>query len=145
MANKENLEQLKEQLRIKNIELKKTNAEKNQQEVKIKHLLAVTGKKINNLQQQLNEKKEQIQRGTPLNSLKPGDKGLVLSLSPRLRGADRRRMMDLGVLPGTEIDVAMRSPSGDPTAYRIRGALIALRADQANLIQVEKQNEAILQ
>ena len=91
------------------------------------------------------EQKDQIQAGAPLNTLKPGDKGLVLSLSPRLRGADRRRMMDLGVLPGTEIDVAMRSPSGDPTAYRIRGALIALRSDQANLIQVEKQNEAILQ
>ncbi len=60
MANRENLEQIKEQLRIKNTELKKTNAEKNQQEVKIKHLLAVTGRKINDLQQQLNEKKEQI-------------------------------------------------------------------------------------
>ncbi len=60
MANRENMEQVKEQLRIKNVELKKTNAEKNRQEVKIKHLLAVTGKKINDLQQQVNEKKEQI-------------------------------------------------------------------------------------
>jgi len=60
MANRESLEQVKEQLRIKNVELKKTNAEKNRQEVKIKHLLAVTGKKINTLKQQLNEKKEQI-------------------------------------------------------------------------------------
>ena len=60
MINRESLEQVKEQLRIKNVELKKTNAEKNRQEVKIKHLLAVTGKKINTLQQQLNEKKEQI-------------------------------------------------------------------------------------
>ena len=60
MANSESLEKIKEQLRIKNVELKKTNAEKNRQEVKIKHLLAVTGKKINTLQQQLNEKKEQI-------------------------------------------------------------------------------------
>ena len=60
MANRESLEQIKEQLRIKNTELKKTNAEMNRQEVKIKHLLAVTGKKINDLQQQVNEKKEQI-------------------------------------------------------------------------------------
>jgi chemotaxis protein MotB len=60
MANRESLEQVKEQLRIKNVELKKTNAEKSRQEVKIKHLLAVTGKKINTLKQQLNEKKEQI-------------------------------------------------------------------------------------
>ena len=60
MTNRENLEQVKEQLRIKNTELKKTNAEKNRQEVKIKHLLAVTGKKINELQQQVTEKKEQL-------------------------------------------------------------------------------------
>jgi chemotaxis protein MotB len=60
MENRESLEQVKEQLRIKNTELKKTNAEKNRQEVKIKHLLAVTGKKINDLQQQVTEKKEEI-------------------------------------------------------------------------------------
>lgn len=91
------------------------------------------------------EVEDEIQPGSPLNTLQPGENGLVLSLSPRLRGADRRRMMDLGVLPGTSIDVEMRSPSGDPTAYRIRGALIALRSDQANLIQVEKRSEATLQ
>ena len=39
--------------------------------------------------------------------------------------------MDLGILPGTVIRAEMRSPGGDPTAYRIRGALIALRADPA--------------
>ena len=60
MENRDNIEQVKEQLRIKNTELKKTNAEKNRQEVKIKHLLAVTGKKINDLRQQVTEKKEQI-------------------------------------------------------------------------------------
>jgi Fe2+ transport system protein FeoA len=46
-------------------------------------------------------------------------------------------MMDLGILPGTTIEVEMTSPSGDPTAYKVRGALIALRKEQARLIQVE--------
>ena len=89
MINRENLEQVKEQLRIKNVELKKTNAEKNRQEVKIKHLLAVTGKKINTLQQQLNEKKEQIrlqksisyQRSTTISS-----SGKKSALSPTTTG-----------------------------------------------------------
>ena len=71
MINKENLEQVKEQLRIKNVELKKTNAEKNRQEVKIKHLLAVTGKKINTLKQQLNEKKEQIRLQKSISHQRP--------------------------------------------------------------------------
>jgi DtxR family Mn-dependent transcriptional regulator len=84
---------------------------------------------------------EQIQPGIPLNTLNPGEKGRVVALSPRLRGADRRRMMDLGILPGTTIDVEMTSPSGDPTAYKVRGALIALRKEQAKLIQVESEFE----
>jgi len=87
------------------------------------------------------EKKEQVQPGAPLITLNPGEKGRVVALSPRLRGADRRRMMDLGILPGTMIDVEMTSPSGDPTAYKVRGALIALRKEQARLIQVESEVE----
>ena len=83
------------------------------------------------------QKIEGAQIGIPLNALSPGERGKVLALSPRLRGADRRRMMDLGILPGTPIEVEMTSPSGDPTAYKVRGALIALRDEQARLIQVE--------
>jgi len=94
----------------------------------------------------LPEKKiEQVQPGAPLNTLNPGEKGRVVALSPRLRGADRRRMMDLGILPGTMIDVEMTSPSGDPTAYKVRGALIALRIEQAKLIQVESEVEELSQ
>jgi Fe2+ transport system protein FeoA len=44
--------------------------------------------------------------------------------------------MDLGILPGTRIEAEMTSPSGDPTAYRIRDALIALRREQADLIRI---------
>lgn len=80
-------------------------------------------------------------KGSPLSTLKPGERGKVVALSPRLRGADRRRLMDLGVLPGTMIDVEMTSPSGDPKAFKIRGALIALREEQAKLIHIESQSE----
>ncbi len=60
MSNRDSVEMVKEQLRIKKAELKKVGAEKKRQEVKIKHLLAVTSKKINTLQQQLTEKNEQL-------------------------------------------------------------------------------------
>jgi DtxR family Mn-dependent transcriptional regulator len=75
--------------------------------------------------------------GIPLDDLDLGTPGKVVSLSPRIRGQERRRMMDLGILPGTVIQAEMVSPTGDPTAYRIRDALIALRADQARCIRVE--------
>jgi DtxR family Mn-dependent transcriptional regulator len=76
--------------------------------------------------------------GEPLNMLRPGEDGRVLAISRRCRGAERRRLLDLGVLPGTVIRAEMRSPNGDPTAYRIRDALIALRAEQADFIRIER-------
>ncbi len=79
--------------------------------------------------------------GRPLHTLKPGQSGAVVSLSTRLRGAERRRMMDLGILPGTVIHAEMISPVGDPIAYRIRGALVALRREQADLICIQPVEE----
>jgi DtxR family Mn-dependent transcriptional regulator len=69
-----------------------------------------------------------------LSSLSVGEKGTVLGISKRCRGQQRRRLMDLGVVPGTEIEAEMKSIGGDPVAYRIRGASIALRKTQADKI-----------
>jgi Fe2+ transport system protein FeoA len=44
-------------------------------------------------------------------------------------------LLDLGFVPGTEVSVELKSPNGDPTAYRVRGAVIALRREQAALIR----------
>lgn len=74
--------------------------------------------------------------GKPLSSLKKGQTAEVVSLLPGLRGAERRRLMDLGLLPGTAITAELVSAGGDPTAYRLRGALIALRKMQADLVFV---------
>jgi len=79
--------------------------------------------------------------GVPLDTLSPGQSGVVTGISSRSRGVERRRLLDLGVIPGTEISVEMVSPGGDPTAYRIRGTVIALRETQARLIQVEPNPE----
>lgn len=73
-----------------------------------------------------------------LSQLRPGEAARVTDLSPRCLGAERRRLMDLGILPGTLITAEMVSPSGDPTAYRIRGAVIGLRHEQASLIHVTR-------
>jgi DtxR family Mn-dependent transcriptional regulator len=77
-----------------------------------------------------------------LSDLKMGETGKVISISPACRGLERRRFMDLGILPGTVISAEMVSPSGDPTAYRIRGALIGLRQEQAAFINITRDVEA---
>ena len=73
-----------------------------------------------------------------LSSLDLGGRGRVVALSPVLRGPERRRMLDLGLIPGTEVTAEIRSPGGDPTGYRIRGAVIALRSEQADQVQIER-------
>jgi DtxR family Mn-dependent transcriptional regulator len=73
-----------------------------------------------------------------LDALREGERAEVVEIAPAVQGAQRRRLLDLGVVPGTEITAEVRSPSGDPTAYRIRGALIALRRAQAHGIYIRR-------
>lgn len=51
-------------------------------------------------------------------------------------GTIRRRLLDIGLTQGTETTCLYQSPSGDPRAYLIRGAVIALRAEEAQKIEV---------
>ncbi len=71
----------------------------------------------------------------PLNYLPLGKKAIVRELISD--GNTRRRMLDLGIITNTVIEALQRSPSGDPIAYDIRGAVIALRSEEASKILVE--------
>ena len=71
---------------------------------------------------------------TTLDALEKGRTATVIELTNA--GAERRRMLDLGILPGTPIVLEMISPLGDPHAYRIRGTVIALRRQQARSIRI---------
>lgn len=53
-------------------------------------------------------------------------------------GMLRERMLALGLTRGAMIEVVRKGPSGDPTVYNIRGAMIALRNEEASLISVEQ-------
>ena len=68
-----------------------------------------------------------------LSQLKPGQRAFVTHISTA--GTIRRRLMDLGLTPHTEVMCLGRSPLGDPSAYLIRDAVIAIRAkDSQNII-----------
>lgn len=71
----------------------------------------------------------------PLNCLPLGKTAKVKSLTSE--GIIRRRMLDLGLISDTIVEAVQKSPSGDPTAYCIRGAVIALRSEEASKILVE--------
>lgn len=71
----------------------------------------------------------------PLADLSIGKKCKIKTLTSS--GTIRRRMLDLGLISNTEIEVLNQSPSGDPVAYLIRGAVIAIRKEDASNILVE--------
>jgi DtxR family Mn-dependent transcriptional regulator len=75
-----------------------------------------------------------------LADLEPGEAGCVKTL--RVRGLARRRLLDLGLTPGTRVECALRSPLGEPRAYRIRGTLVALRAGEASRVEIESDTGA---
>lgn len=74
--------------------------------------------------------------GETLADVPEGGAATVRGISPACTGVQRRRLLDLGVVPGTRVVAEMASPTGDPTAYRVRGALIALRRGQQAWIRV---------
>ena len=65
----------------------------------------------------------------------------VFREEPACRGAERDRLMDLGILRDTTVEVELANANGNLKAYRIRGALIALREEQANLINITCLND----
>ncbi len=53
----------------------------------------------------------------------------------------KRRLMDIGMIPGTIIECTLCSPFGEPYAYDIRGSLMALRCEDTQKIMVSDVNE----
>lgn len=51
-------------------------------------------------------------------------------------GSFRRRLLELGLVPGTEIERTGQAPLGDPMTYRVRGAVLCLRANDARCVRV---------
>ena len=74
----------------------------------------------------------------PLSKSKKNQKSKVLSI--RLKGPQRRRIFDLGIINGTTLTTIQKSPYGGLKSYEIRGAIIAIRDEDAGKIIVKKIN-----
>ncbi len=69
-----------------------------------------------------------------LSDLRPGEGAVVCGLTGA--GEVRRRLQDIGLIQGTAVVCLGTSPLGDPTAYRVRGAVMALRRKDAAGVEV---------
>ncbi|MBQ8648901.1 MAG: ferrous iron transport protein A [Clostridia bacterium] len=69
-----------------------------------------------------------------LDILKPGQTAVVVKLNSV--GSMRRRLLDIGLVEGTRVECLGKSPSGDPSAFLIRGAVIAIRSEDCRDIEI---------
>lgn len=87
----------------------------------------------------LSQKKFKNKRNEGRNEMKLKEaeiSSIVKVVSIDAKGELRRRFFDLGIIEGTIIEVLYRSPFGDPTAFLIRGAVIAMREEESEMINV---------
>jgi DtxR family Mn-dependent transcriptional regulator len=71
----------------------------------------------------------------PLHELSVGQRGVVVRVGGQ--GPAKRRMMDMGLVPGTEVKVVRVAPLGDPVEFEVKGYSLSLRKSEARNITVE--------
>lgn len=69
-----------------------------------------------------------------LNDIEPGEHAIVRKLTAT--GSMRRRLLDIGLIENTSVECLGSSPGGDPSAYLIRGAVIAIRSEDSKTVMV---------
>ncbi len=70
-----------------------------------------------------------------LKEMKPGQSGQVVSIGEK--GSLKRRIMDMGITPGTAVKVIKTAPLGDPVEINVRGYELSLRKEEAARIEVQ--------
>ncbi|MEG1946619.1 MAG: FeoA family protein [Lachnospiraceae bacterium] len=70
-----------------------------------------------------------------LSDMKPGESAHVKQL--KANGNLRRRFLDIGLIEQTTVTCVGKSPLGDPIAFSIRGAVIAIRLEDCDNILIE--------
>ena len=69
-----------------------------------------------------------------LKSLSDGESGIVERIE--LTGATKRRLIEMGITPGTRVGVLKRAPLGDPIEILLRGFSLTIRGEYAEKILV---------
>ena len=75
-----------------------------------------------------------MEKGTGLNTLCPGEITVVKSM--KSSGDLRRRLLDMGIVEGTRVECLGMSPGGDPKAFLVRGAVLAIRGQDCRDIMI---------
>jgi Fe2+ transport system protein FeoA len=75
-----------------------------------------------------------------LSEIKPGQIAQVVNVAGQ--SSFRRRLMELGLVPGTRVELLRVAPLGDPVELLVRGASLSIRKAEASVIEVVKETAA---
>jgi len=81
-------------------------------------------------------KQKMLTASLKMSELKSGDKAVIIAVSAE--GEVAQRIIDMGLVKGTQFKVVRRAPLGDPLEIKLKGFLLALRVKEAEQISVEK-------
>ena len=74
-----------------------------------------------------------------IDDLKIGQRGIVSRVGGE--GALRLRFLDMGLIPGTNVQLQKIAPMGDPIQIRLRGYELTIRREDAAMIEIEEVTE----
>ncbi len=70
-----------------------------------------------------------------LSQLKPRERGTIVQIKGQ--GAVRRRLLDMGLVSGAEVEIVRVAPLGDPVEFTVKGYNLSLRKSEATNVTVE--------
>lgn len=78
---------------------------------------------------------------TTLNELKIGQKGIIDQINSKC--SEFKRLLEMGMTPGTTVEVLRAAPLGDPIEIKVRGYNLAIRKAEAAKIKVKLLDECV--
>lgn len=87
-------------------------------------------------------KREATREKKDLAALSPGERGIILRVGSE-NGPVKRRLVDMGLTPGTEVLVRKIAPLGDPIEVNLRGYELSLRKEDARQIALAVGEEGV--
>ncbi|MBF0407859.1 MAG: metal-dependent transcriptional regulator [Candidatus Riflebacteria bacterium] len=90
---------------------------------------------LEELKKQKLQKKQELLPKLPLKDMKPGQRGIITKKMNK--GQTGRRLVEMGIVTGSIVEMERIAPMGDPIEIKIKGYHLSLRKEEAEEIQVE--------
>ncbi|ATW26427.1 FeoA family protein [Candidatus Formimonas warabiya] len=72
-----------------------------------------------------------------LKDLAPGQRAKIVKINGS--GAIRRRLVEMGVTPGSEVEMERYAPLGDPVEIKLKGTHLSLRKSEAEIVDIDPE------